>query len=398
MATLALMEKGSAGRTCDRGVRMLLVDGKIGEAEQLAKQTPDEVGRSVAMNRIAVAKAQRGDTDGAIAALQQALGGRRSVIAVMARNKNDEGARRVIASLPAHQQDDAWVALAQAQLDRDDLPAAVATVAPLTGNSAYYLRTALAVAQARVGKTQEAVAAAFQDGLNRDLAIEVFDAMLKYGRLDAAADLLAKIPRPEQDPRSEDLRGWLAPWLATALADANRIGDAERVLASARARADRPEDADNARQAAWAIAAARRRTGDAAGYEAARKPLLEVVRTAAGAPSWVQAQRQLLAFYVATDDFAPAEALLTELDPRLYWEAMMGLAMEARAGPHSGGRVARPVILARDPRGSASGAVGVHRFVEGGHPGDTGSQTRRAKQTHGLARLDKVAADTSGSG
>lgn len=351
MATGASFDPKLAARVHERAVRMLAGAGKFADAERLALRITDEHWRSVAFDRVAEAKARGGDVDGALAALGRADEDRRGaatrkVVRALAARRSDGGAQRVIGTLPLAEQNDGWHWLAQAQLDRGDIDAAVATATRVTGNPAYDLRTSIAVAQARAGRTADAIAAATAARAPSELIHATFKELIRSGRLDDAAQLLGRLLRTDA---SGDPRHARPLMLARALAEAGRIADAERWLSTVPADVARGAGGqDDAREAAaWAIAAAKRRTGDAAGYAAARQPLLDAVGTAPGGPSRAVAQDRLLRFQIATDDFASAEALLPSLDPQLYRGVGLRVYVELDGKTEDGEPVTRPPHLAR---------------------------------------------------
>src|SRR5262249_48340528 len=156
----------------------------------------------------------------------------------------------------------------------------------LNGQSMDYFKGSLLVAQVRAGRDQEVLDAIPKSRFDPKVLTEAFKALIERGQFETAEAMLNKFPRSERDGSPSQLRAACANSLAVALADADRIADAERVLASAPARPAEEAHADPERRAAeWAIAGAKRRKGDAAGYEAIRKPLLDAVKAASGAPS-----------------------------------------------------------------------------------------------------------------
>lgn len=342
LRTMAPLDKGLIGRTCERAVRVLLNAGEVEAAKRMAELTPDESWRGQGFARLAEAAASAGKADAALAALIQVTGNARiganaKVIAAFAKRPDDKSATKVIEALPAEQQLHGWTALANAQLERGDVDAAIATSAKLIGNQARPFEQALAIARARLGQTKQAIAAVEGD-FSSEVAGTTFAAFLEYRRLDAAAELLKKLPpQGNQDRDSRQSR------LAKAFADADRIADAEAVLPPDSAPGSDERVALARKEALWAIAGAHRRAGSQSGYLAVQKPLLDAVSHATGAPSLLDAQMELLVFCLATDDFGGAESLVVKMDPQSYKGTAMHLAQ--LLGRRKGSQQNRP----RDP-------------------------------------------------
>ena len=167
LTTMQPLNKDLQARLCEGAVWLLLQDGKIDLAAQMAGRTADPFWQKKGRLRIAVYKAEQGDVDGAIEIVKHCADDASSkpstvqkIIRILAGKKDDNGAWKFIGSFPANQQNDLLGYLAKLQLDRGDLEAAKATGVQLTGNPKYYFAEWLAEAQARTGKTNEAIATA----------------------------------------------------------------------------------------------------------------------------------------------------------------------------------------------------------------------------------------------
>jgi WD40 repeat protein len=315
------------GRAEGTAAWLLLVDGHAADAERLASHIDDEKFRRTAYTRIAEYWAQQGDLNKALVDFANVPPGRLDsshmravsrIIAALAKRKGDDDARRFIELLPEKERNDAWGRLAEGQLDRDDVDAARHTFANISGNAAYWLREPLVQAQVRVGETQQAIDTAAADRFDGNLAYRVISAAIECGKLDVAAEMLKRLPNLDGNEEfSRTQKNILTKHVVVAFANADRLADAKNLLATVK-EGQAPEgqrDADL--YASWSIAAADRRAGNRAAYEVVRRPLVDALQHAEGAPSREQALAMLLAFDVRTDNFQAAEGDLAQCDQQM---------------------------------------------------------------------------------
>jgi hypothetical protein len=309
------VDKDLRGRAMNSGVWLLLCDEKVDAAESLALHVEERWAAS-AYGLIAAYRARHADIDGVLKDFDKIpkdeLGSDRvtasaKIVGAFAQSKN-AGAKRFIESLPAADQSRAYGWLVEGQLKRDDVEAARATLEQVSGNESYRLKEPLAEALVRTGQTKEAIDLAVKNPHEVNLPNIVVGAAIRYRKLDAAAEMIKRLPAPSY--RGEQPNGYREGFvaaLAAAYAREGQIGEAQKLLAGA---ADNPF-------LRWAIAAAQRRAGNVAAYEAVRKPLADAVKNAAGAPSRQDALGRLLSFDVNTDNFQAAERDLDECDAEM---------------------------------------------------------------------------------
>jgi hypothetical protein len=237
--------------------------------------------------------------------------------------QRDSDADRVIATLPPEKQDYAQIVLTRALLRRGDLAGARVTWNNLSSKDQWGLRAEMLDARVRAGESKQVVEQAITGSHEADF-VAVFTALVKNGRLDDALNLFSHLP-PPNDPRRPHLQhDELAIMLAKSLADANRTAEAEKLMASLSQPSELlPSEADRVSNAQWAIAAAKLRHGDMAGYSADRQPLVDALSQAGGGMPRLEAQCNLLLFDIGTGNDSGAEATASQVNTP---EASEGLA------------------------------------------------------------------------
>ena len=235
--------------------------------------------------------------------------------------------------------------VAQAQLDRGDISAALKTSQKLRGLDQSLFEQSLAQHRMQVGQTAEAIKAV-QDAKSPEVLGDTFDAALKYKQFDAARQLIALLPTfaPTSKFDSATYSIFAERKFAVSLANADQLSAAKKLLADAdvkEATLSARKNPNPDRETLYAISAAELRTGDRTDYDRTRQPLVDALKAAAGAPSRRDAMFGLIDFDAATHNVEALEADIRDSDPdnRHQTIQLVGMALLdpswARRGPEN---------------------------------------------------------------
>jgi len=332
--TVLTLKPEMEGRAGAAAVDALIAAGNLADARTLADQIPtrqlangaaDDFWRQSSIERISRAKAASGDIDGAIAdvasltAPSVRAAACQNVAASAAAKKDDEGALRIAASLVAEERSMSLHYVAQAQLERGDIPAALKTSQKLHGLDQLLFERSLAQRRIQVGQITDAIEAV-QDSTDPEVLGDTFNAALKYKQFDAARQPIALLPaiapRLKLDPA--DYTIFAERKLAVSLANADQLSAAKKLLADSDAkRATSParKNSDPNSETSLAISAAELRAGDRAAYDRTRQPLVDAVNAVTGAPSRRDAMFNLIDFDAATHNVDALEEDIRGSDP-----------------------------------------------------------------------------------
>jgi thioredoxin-like negative regulator of GroEL len=217
--------------------------------------------------------------------------------AAAAASRHDEAANAIVERTPERDREAARAQVGLAQAQRGDLAAAESTLQSLaSARSGYQLRRELALAYARKGDYPKAEA---MDG--REISLEIFNIqfhkLVDQSHFDAATARLGELQ--EDNPRN--LKSELRLSLAAAMA-------LHKQPEKAIALYQNTQDDQNYETAKTLTDSVYLRTGNASSYDADRKPLVEKLSAATGAPSRLHAAQELFVFDLLTGNFKTAFA------------------------------------------------------------------------------------------
>lgn len=217
--------------------------------------------------------------------------------AAAAAGGHDEAAKQIVDQTPEKGRDDARARVGIAQVRRGDLAAAETTLHSLTSaGSGFQLRRELALAYAHKGDYPKAEAT---DG--REISIEMFymqfHELVDRSQFEAATAKLGEL----NENNIRNMKSELRLSLAAAMALHNQPEKAIALYQNT-------QDDQNFETAKMVVDSVYLRSGNTSKYEAERKPLLAKLSAATGAPSRLQAARELFTFDLLNGNFKTAFA------------------------------------------------------------------------------------------
>ncbi|HSV15921.1 MAG TPA: hypothetical protein VLI90_16790 [Tepidisphaeraceae bacterium] len=324
--TVNQLGKDAGGRAAAAIIDAELTAGKVAEARRFSDSIANDFWRQACLGKIATKLAKSGDVDGCLAIMRtlwaQSVVSDVQITTVQAAAgaSNDAGANRIIDSLPEADREHARIFLLKSQLARGDMPSALVTRGTIseTQQMIFHVESEFTQARVRQGLFDDAVAGIGTSNEPGEVAWATCKALIAAGKLDVADQMIAKFstPRRWRASDADSLRASLKCNVAIAMANADRLPDARRLLTQADALDAKPA-VGRSNEISLALAAAYRRAGDHSHFDELRKPYVNAVTAVTGAPSRAESLGNLLSFDLATGNIAAVQASLESADDAL---------------------------------------------------------------------------------